>query len=59
MFVCTPGNEVLMSALCDGNDNCGGGNYETSLSDKIFSIKHNSYLDNVMLLISPRMRRRG
>ena len=30
MFVCTPGKEVLMSALCDGTDNCGGGNDETT-----------------------------
>ena len=30
MFVCTPGKDVLMSALCDGTDNCGGGNDETT-----------------------------
>ena len=30
VFVCKPGNEVSISALCDGINDCGFGNDETT-----------------------------
>ena len=30
VFVCEPGNEVSINSLCDGIDDCGGGNDETT-----------------------------
>lgn len=41
MFVCTTGETVALSSLCDGNADCSNGNDETSPICESKKVKYN------------------
>ena len=57
LFVCEPGNEVSINSLCDGINDCGGGNDETTTLCE--SQAHVSLTNTHTNLLSPSQTNAG